>query len=50
MSLKTLAQAIALESLYQETTYFSRMIGRIITRETWLTTHMRTLKNWGIIV
>lgn len=50
MSLRALAQAIMLEALYQETTYFSRMVGRIITRETWLTTHWQTLKNWGVIV
>lgn len=49
MSLKSLAQAIALEALYQETTYFSKMVGRIVTREMWMLSHNKTLKNWGVM-
>ena len=47
--MKSLTLAIALEALYQETTYFSRMIGRRVTRETWMLSHNRTLKNWGVL-
>lgn len=47
--MKSLALAIALEALYQETTYFSRMVGRLVTREAWLFAHRYALKNWGVL-